>query len=218
MTTWTRRCRARSPCPAGAASLAFQARWNIEDCDADPCDYAYVEVDDGTGWKAIAGNITKAAEGNGIDGYQADLDPGHLRPVGLRRQDRSGLRVRYSTDGAAQGAEPGRPSGIFVDDIVLTAGGTTLLQDGAETSPNGWTLDGFSSVGAKSGTTYYPQFYIAEQPRVRVASTSTCKTGPYNFGDLSKPDLAEHFPYQDGLLISLLGHLAGRQQHEPAPG
>ena len=43
------------------------------------------------------------------------------------------------------------------------------------------------------------------------------KTGPYNFGFPSKPDFVEHFPYQDGLLISLLGHLVGRQQHEPAP-
>ena len=29
------------------------------------------------------------------------------------------------------------------------------------------------------------------------------KTGPYNFGFPSKPDFVEHFPYQDGLLISL---------------
>ena len=60
--------------PAGTATLTFQARWNIEDCGPDPCDYAYVEVDDGTGFKAIPGSITKAAEGNGIDGYQATLD------------------------------------------------------------------------------------------------------------------------------------------------
>ena len=54
--------------PAGSPALTFQARWNIEDCGPDPCDYAFVEVDDGTGWKAIPGSITKAAEGNGIDG------------------------------------------------------------------------------------------------------------------------------------------------------
>ena len=57
--------------PAGTASLSFQARWNIEDCGPDPCDYAFVEVNDGTGFKAIAGDIAKATEGNGIDGYQA---------------------------------------------------------------------------------------------------------------------------------------------------
>ena len=45
-------------CPGGRDAEA-QAAYDIEDCDADPCDYAYVEVDDGTGWKAIAGTITK---------------------------------------------------------------------------------------------------------------------------------------------------------------
>jgi immune inhibitor A len=47
----------------GSATLTFQARWNIEDCGPDACDYAYVEVDDGTGYKPIAGSITKPAEG-----------------------------------------------------------------------------------------------------------------------------------------------------------
>ena len=73
--------------PAGSASLTFQARWNIEDCGADACDYAYVEVDDGTGFKAIPGSIANAAEGNGIDGVPAGLDARHVRPVGVRRQD-----------------------------------------------------------------------------------------------------------------------------------
>jgi len=192
--------------PAGSASLSFQARWNIEDCDEDtdpepvPCDYAYVEVNDGTGWKAIAGNITQAAEGNGIDGYQANWTPATFN-LSAYAGKTIGLRVRYSTDGAAQGTNPDVPSGIFVDNIVLTAGGATLLQDGAETSPNGWTLNGFTSVGAKSGTTFYPQFYIASN-REYLSFDRYLKSGPYNFGNLSKPDLAEHFPYQDGLLIS----------------
>jgi immune inhibitor A len=38
--------------PAGApATLTFQAHWNIEDCGADGCDYAWVEVDDGSGYR-----------------------------------------------------------------------------------------------------------------------------------------------------------------------
>ena len=73
--------------PAGTATLSFQARWDIEDCGPDACDYAYVEVDDGTGYKAIAGTITNAAEGNGIDGDQRGLGAGDVRPVRLRRQD-----------------------------------------------------------------------------------------------------------------------------------
>ena len=201
--------------PAGSASLAFKARWNIEDCGPDPCDYAYVEVDDGTGWKAIAGNITTAAEGNGIDGYQETWTPATF-DLSAYAGKTVGLRVRYSTDGAAQGTNPDVTSGIFVDDIVLTAGGATLLQDGAETSPNGWTLDGFSSVGATSETDY-PQFYIASN-REYVAFDKYLKTGPYNFGFPSKPDFVEHFPYQDGLLISLWDTSQGDNNTSQHPG
>ena len=49
--------------PAGSSSLSLWARWNIEDCGPDACDYAYVEVDDGTGFKPIAGSITKRRGG-----------------------------------------------------------------------------------------------------------------------------------------------------------
>ena len=90
--------------PAGSPTLTFQARWNIEDCGPDPCDYAYVEVDDGTGWKAIPGSITKAAEGNGIDGVSGwvpatfDLSAYAGKTVGLR--------LHYRTDGAVQGQDP----------------------------------------------------------------------------------------------------------------
>jgi immune inhibitor A len=185
--------------PAGSASLSFKARWNIEDCGPDACDYAYVEVNDGTGFKAIAGNITKAAEGNGIDGYQPAWTPATFDLSAYAGKTVT-LRVRYSTDGAAQGTNPDVVSGIFVDDIVLTANGTTVLTDGAETSPNGWTLDGFSSVGASSSQDF-AQHYIASN-REYVSFDKYLKTGPYNFGFPNKPDFVEHFPYQDGLLIS----------------
>jgi hypothetical protein len=55
----------------GTSTLKFNAHWNIEDCGPkaeDACDYAFVQVDDGTGFKSVAGSITKPAEGNGIDG------------------------------------------------------------------------------------------------------------------------------------------------------
>ena len=201
--------------PAGAASLSFQARWNIEDCGVDPCDYAYVEVNDGTGFKAIAGNITKATEGNGIDGYQAAWTPATFDLSGYAGKT-IGLRVRYSTDGAAQGQNPDVPSGIFVDDIVLTAGGTTLLTDGAETGPNGWTLVGFSSVGASSSQDFQ-QHYIASN-REYVSFDKYLQTGPYNFGFPNKPDFVEHFPYQDGLLISYWDTSQGDNNTSQHPG
>ncbi len=201
--------------PAEPATLTFQARWNIEDCGPDPCDYAFVEVNDGSGFKAIPGNITTAAEGNGIDGYQPDWTSATF-DLSAYAGTTIDLRVRYSTDGAAQGQEPDVPSGIFVDDIALTAGGTTLLSDGAETSPNGWTLNGFTSVGATS-TTQYPQYYIASN-REYVAFDRYLKTGPYNFGFPNKPDFVEHFPYQDGLLISQWDTSQGDNNTSQHPG
>ena len=183
--------------PSGPASLAFKARWNIEDCGADPCDYAYVEVDDGSGWKAVPGSITKPAEGNGIDGLQATWVPATFDLSAYAGKE-IGLRVRYATDGATRGQDPELPAGIFVDDVVVTAGGTVVLEDGAE-GTSGWTLAGFTVVGS-SRTTAYDQFYLASN-RQYVRFDQYLRTGPYNFSFPDRPDLAEHFPYQDGLLV-----------------
>jgi immune inhibitor A len=181
--------------PAGQpATLTFQAQWDIEDCGPDPCDYAYVEVDDGKGYTPVAGSITKPAEGNGIDGSSNgawvpatfDLSGYAGRTVGLR--------LHYTTDGAAGGI------GFFADAITLTSGGTTVFSDGAESGPNGWTASGFNAVGA-SITNTYDNYYIASN-RSYVSYDQYLKTGPYNFGFASRPDFVEHFPYQQGLLIS----------------
>ena len=190
--------------PAGPASLDFQARWNIEDCDEpgdEPvaCDYAYVEVDNGSGWTAIPGSITIPEEGNGIDGLQEEWVPATFDLSAYAGQT-VGIRVRYFTDGAVQGQDPDLPAGIFVDDIVLTAGGQVLLEDGAETGGEGWTFDGFTIVGAEQST-LYDNYYIASN-REYIAYDRYLQTGPYNFGFLNtRPDWVEHFPYQDGLLI-----------------
>ncbi|WP_432495950.1 immune inhibitor A domain-containing protein [Kineococcus gypseus] len=46
------------------------------------------------------------------------------------------------------------------------------------------------------------RFYIAESRRY-LGYDTTLQQGPYNFGwSVSAPDRVEHFPYQDGLLIS----------------
>ena len=196
--------------PAGPASLTFQANWDIEDCGPDPCDYAYVEVDDGTGYKPIPGSITNAAEGNGIDstsdGWQAatfDLSAYAGSTVGLR--------FRYSTDGAAGGI------GFFADDIAVTAGGTTVFTDGAEDGDNGWSSDGFSTVGATI-TQLYDNYYVGSY-RTYTSYDRYLKTGPYNFGwASSRPDWVEHFPYQEGLLLSYWDTSYGDNNESLHPG
>ncbi len=186
--------------PAGTSTLTFQARWNIEDCGPDACDYAYVQVDDGSGWKAIPGSITKAGEGNGIDGVSAGWVPARFDLSAYAGRSVQ-LRFAYRTDGAAQGQDPNAVAGFFVDDIKLVNGSTTVFSDGAENGANGWTAVGFTAVGAKLST-LYPQYYLASN-RTYQSFDRYLQTGPYNFGfGPALPDKVEFFPYQTGLLVN----------------
>ncbi len=185
---------------AGAASLSLQARWDIEDCGPDACDYAYVEVDSGSGWTPIAGSITNAAEGHAIDGTQASYTPATF-DLSAYAGSTIGLRLRYATDGAVAGNDDAVPNGLFVDEVAITSGGSTIFSDGAESGANGWTATGFSAVGS-SFTTLYDNFYIAGY-RSYVSYDQYLKTGPYFFGyGNTRPDFVDHYAYQPGLLVS----------------
>ena len=62
-----------------------------------------------------------------------------------------------------------------------------------------WTAS--PSVGA-TRTLLYDNYYIASH-RTYASYDKYLKTGPYNFGfGPTRPDWVEHFPYQNGLLIS----------------
>jgi immune inhibitor A len=180
--------------PAGQpASLTFQANWDIEDCGPDPCDYAYVDVNDGSGLTPIKGSITKDAEGNGIDGKSNGWAPATFDLSAYAGKTIT-LQFRYATDTAAGGI------GFFADDIKVTSGATTVVSSGAETSPDGWTLNGFSAAGS-SFTTLFDNYYLAANINY-IDHDQYLKTGPYNFGwNTTLPDKVEHFPYQDGLLV-----------------
>jgi immune inhibitor A len=191
---FTRTMNRQVTLPAGAATLTFQANWDIEDCGPETaCDYAYVEVNDGSGYKPIAGNITHAGEGNGIDGKSNGWVPATF-DLSAYAGKTIGLQFRYTTDANTGGF------GFHADAIKITSGTTTVLESGAETSPEGWTLNGFSSVGATL-TTLHDNYYLASHINY-ISYDQHLKTGPYNFGWASTlPDKVEHFPYQDGLLL-----------------
>lgn len=101
------------------------------------------------------------------------------------------LGFRYWTDGNTRGL------GFMVDDIVIT----DYEVDGAE-SEAGWTFEGFSTTtGMETGS--YFNAYVAEFRQYLGYDAGLANA--YNFGWVNSPDLAnwvEHFPYQDGLLIS----------------
>jgi immune inhibitor A len=172
--------------PSGVTSLTAKVRYQIE----QDWDYAYVvySTDGGATFTPVATNrstttdpngqnfgqgITGSTDGNWVD-LTADLS---AVPAGAL------VGFRYWTDGAA--TEPG----LSVDAVTLGA-----------TPATNWTLDGFS-VTTGSATQSYFNAYIAEN-RAYTGYDAGLKTGPYNFGDPSRPDWAERLPYQDGLLVS----------------
>jgi immune inhibitor A len=181
--------------PTGPATLRLQAFWDIEDCGPDPCDYAYVEVDDGSGagYTAIAGSITNLAEGNGIDGTSDGWKPATFDLSAYAGKTIT-VRLRYVTDPAVSGL------GFFADDIRVTAGSTTVFADGAEGGVNGWTAAGGFSIQGSSVTSEFDNYYIASY-RSYQSFDRYLQTGPFNFG-FGAAQLVEHFPYQEGLLVS----------------
>jgi len=176
---------------SGTSTLTFQTNYFIEDCT---CDFAYVEVNDGSGWTTVKGNIT-GDENNGITGTTDDKWVPATFDLSAWAGKTVSLRFRYATDPAYT------ERGFFVDAVKVVSGGATIVDSGAETGDEGWTLNGFSAVGAET-TSQFSNYYIASH-RDYVSFDQYLQSGPYNFGWLNtKPDFVEHFPYQDGLLIS----------------
>jgi immune inhibitor A len=181
---------------AGAATLSFQANYDIE----TDYDYGFVEVNDGSGWKAVPGNIT-AAGTNGITGSSNGWVPASF-DLSAYAGSSVQLRIRHSTDTAVQG-NTGNASanGLFLDAITLTSGGTTVFSDGAESGTGGWTANGFTAETAQLSR-FFDQYYMASN-RTYTSFDRYLQTGPYNFGfGPALPDKVETFPYQNGLLVN----------------
>lgn len=178
----------------GDLVLDAQVRYQTE----EDWDYAYVVVstDGGATWTGVLTNRSTSTDpfgqnlGNGITGSTA----GAWVPLTADLTAYAGQTVRigfrYWTDGAV--TEPG-----FQADAVEIPGQPF---DGAESSA-GWTFAGFRTTTG-SETLEYFNAYVLEN-RQYLGYDDSLRTGPYNFGYLDTlPDYVEHFPYQDGLLIS----------------
>ncbi|GGR05649.1 protease [Streptomyces pilosus] len=180
-----------------SAALTLDGWYEIE-ADYDFL-YAEASTDGGANWTALDGTVDgspiprdgsdKPALHGTVDGYKKlaySLDAYAGKKIDLR--------FRYQTDGGVA------LKGFAADRITVTADGSALFTDNAETADGAWTAKGFSRIGA-SFTKEYAQYYIAEN-RQYVSYDETLKVGPYNFGFAnSRPDWVEHFPYQNGLLI-----------------
>ena len=168
--------------PAGTTpTLTFQARWNIEDCGPDPCDYAYVEVDDGTGVDSRSpARSPPPPRATASTGCQEDWTDGHVRPVGLRRlDDRPALPVRHRRRGA-RAATP-----IAVGHLRRRHRGHRRRHGrlrgrrrGRRERLDARRLPRSSAPPRRRRTTTTTSPPTASTCR----STSTSQTGPYNFG------------------------------------
>jgi immune inhibitor A len=180
--------------PAGA-QLSAKVNLDIE----EDWDYAYLLVcSPFPSCDLVETNLSTASNpfdqnfGNGITGSSGgnwiDLTA-DLSGYGNQTVD---VGFYYWTDGFVN------PYGLMVDAIEIS--GSPF--DGAE-GDAGWFLDGFSIV---EGGIYQGYFnaYIAAYRQYRGYDESL-QTGPYVFGFDGVPGLentVDHFPYQDGLLIS----------------
>ncbi len=177
------------------AGSSFAAKANVQ-IEVD-WDYAYlvVSTDGGTTWTNVETNLSTNTDpngqnfGNGITG-----DSGGWVDLTADLSAFTGdvlLGFRYWTDVAA--VEPG----FMVDNILITG----YPMDGAEEDA-GWTFEGFRlTTGTESA--FYNNYYVAEFRQYRGYDRGLANA--YNFGWGGVPglgNLVEHFPYQDGLLIS----------------
>ncbi|MFF7599849.1 immune inhibitor A domain-containing protein [Streptomyces mirabilis] len=180
-----------------SAALTLDGWYDIE---AD-FDYLYTEVstDGGANWTALDGTVDGQPiprDGSGKPALTGTVDAYKKLafPLDAYAGQKIDLRFRYQSDGGVA------LKGFAADEIAVTADGSALFSDNAETADAAWTAAGFSRVGA-SFTDDYPQYYIAEN-RQYVSYDKTLKTGPYNFGfSTTRPSWVEHYPYQNGLLI-----------------
>jgi len=160
-------------------------------------DYAYlvVSTDGGATWNNVDTNLSTNFDPNGQN-FGFGITGNSFGWINLTA-DLSAfagdvlLGFRYWTDVAAVEA------GFMVDNIEIT--GYPL--DGAEEDA-GWTFDGYRvTTGEESA--YFFNAYVAEFRQYRGYDAGLANA--YNFGWGGVPGLGnwvEHFPYQDGLLIS----------------
>ena len=184
---------------ATSATASMKAWFDIE----EGYDYLYAEVstDNGASWTALPGTVNGTAigkDGSGapaLDGSSEGQWVDLSYPLDSVAGTSTLFRFRYQTDGGLA------LKGFTFDNLAITAGGTTVFADDAESEQPGWTAVGFTRTTG-SMTKGYSQYYIAEN-RQYVSYDTSLRTGPYNFGFPDRPNFVEHFPYQNGLLISL---------------
>jgi immune inhibitor A len=197
--------------PAGA-TLTADVWFDIE----EHFDYAFLEVSSngGTTWTPVGTNLSSPASedqsglnasGTGIDGSSGGNYV--ALTANLPGSGAVLVRFRYSTDPAVTG------KGFVLDNIAVT--GSPV--DGAEDASSGWTFNGFKRTTGTE-TSFHFNAYVVEN-RAYDGYDASLRTA-YNFGFLntSRPDWVEHYPYQQGVLISYWDESFGDNSVGDHPG
>ncbi|MCL6572243.1 MAG: immune inhibitor A [Bacillus sp. (in: Bacteria)] len=141
-----------------AATLTFDAWYDIE----PQWDFAFVQVstDNGATWTSLGNSNTRSDVVD--EGYPTILNsmPGFTGTTNGEWQEQSfdlseykgqniKLRLRYATDWGTSYV------GFFADNIKVVADGQTLVDDGAESTPSPFTLNGFTLMDGTKRTDHY---------------------------------------------------------------
>ncbi|AKU16641.1 immune inhibitor A domain-containing protein [Luteipulveratus mongoliensis] len=146
--------------------------------------YGQVSTDGGSTWT----NVGKELTGKNASWTTTSYDLSAYKGKKVK------FRFLYTTDGGTNEA------GAFLDDIAVTIDGKATTDD-VESTTSAWTPKGFERMNG-TDTKVVSHYYLAEY-RGYGGYDATLKNGPYNFGfGPQRPDFVEHYPYQDGLLIT----------------
>lgn len=156
---------------SSSASLDFDAWYNME----KGWDFAMVQVseDGGKTWTSL--ETPQTTDVIDPDGYPAIKDnlPGYTgssngwvhQTIDLKDYVGKKIKVQFRqmTDWATN------LDGFYVDNIKITSGDTTVLEDGADSSHSDFTLDGFTK---SDGNAYTKHYYLMEWRNWDDADTS----------------------------------------------
>jgi immune inhibitor A len=190
--------------PAGTTTFAYKTWYEAE------LDYDYVflqaSTDGGQTWDTLktytgtSGAPDDHAFGSGATDVAEPVwisDSASLSPYAGKTIT---LRFKYTGDSGVTGR------GVELDDLSIVNGATTLLSDNVEgADDNGWTTYNFRKTVNGDDVRVFDRAYVVENRQYQGYDTGLAMS-PYNFGQSDKADRqkwVEHYPYQDGVLISL---------------
>lgn len=195
-----------------SASLSFWTWYDIE----PNWDFGFVQVstDGGATWTSLPIDGTSSViDPDGMPEIKANL-PGFTGNSGgwvNKTFDLSAyagqsilLQFRYMTDWGTTMA------GFFVDDISVTADGTTLFSDNVESLDPAWTAHGWTR---DPGSSYKNQYYLMEWRNLNAMETENNGSSIVNFDNgltnaysfdpytSGNPNEPWYFSYNPGLLL-----------------